>query len=79
MQRAHYEPEWKAFLENARRFDDNPPEHRYGIINPSADPPFTEADMLYSDCPRKLHDLHYDRFPTIAVRNLVDFIENTGG
>ena len=79
MERRHYQPEWDVFLKNARRFDDNPPEKRYGVLNPDANPPYKEEDMLYADCPLKLHNLHYDKFPPIAVRKLVDWLEHKEG
>lgn len=46
--RIHVEDEWIAFKENARRFDDEVPERRYGILNPSANAPFKLEDMLYA-------------------------------
>jgi hypothetical protein len=66
--------EWAAFQEHARKFPDNPPETRYGIINPS-----TYDTMLYADCPRKLHDLHYDNWPPVALRDQLDWLETIEG
>lgn len=79
VRRVHYEPEWKAFVKNTRRFDENPKEKRYGVVNPSVDHPSSEEDMLWADCPRKLHDLHYDNWPPIALRNHVDWLERLEG
>lgn len=77
--RTHNEAEWKAFSKNARRFDSNPPEKRYGVLNPSANPPYKEEDMLYSDCPLKLHCQHWDNWPTHALRKHLDTIEVMDG
>ena len=79
MDRRHYQPEWETFLKNARKFPDNPEEQRYGVLSPDANPPFKMEDMLYSHCPRELHNLHYDKYPPIAVRNFVDWIEHKEG
>ena len=75
MTRKHYPEEWEVFLKNARRFDDNPPEKRYGIVNPSVDHPKSEDDMLWSHCPRELHNLHYDNYPPIAIYNFINKVE----
>jgi hypothetical protein len=71
--------EQKQFFKYARRFDDHPPERRYGIVNPSAEPPYDESKMLYSDCPRKLHNLHYDNWPSVLMRKHLDRLEIAEG
>lgn len=79
MSRQHIQEEWEIFLHNARRFDDEVPERRYGVINPSAKSPFTIEDMLYADCPIKLHNLHYDNWPPIVLRTFLDRLEVAEG
>lgn len=71
--------EWAAFQENARRFDDNPPEKRYGIVNPSANSPLTEDDMLYAADPLALHNLHWDNWPSVVLRDHLDMCEKMDG
>ena len=79
MNRINCPEEWEAFKENARRFDNEVPERRYGILNPSANPPLKEEDMLYAADPRTLHDLHYDNYPSILLRKHLDNMEIMDG
>ncbi len=67
--------EWATFQENARRFDDNPPDKRYGILDPSAKPPLTDASMLWASDPRTLHNKHYENWPPIALRIHLERLE----
>lgn len=71
--------EQDAFFKWARRFDDEVPERRYGVVNPSANAPLTEKDMLYSSCVRKLHAMHWDNWPPHALRQSLDTIEKLEG
>ena len=71
--------EWTAFQENARRYDDEVPERRYGIVNPSVDNPQTDTDMLYASDPLTLHNMHWDNWPSVALRDHLDWCEKMDG
>lgn len=75
----HDDAEFTAFCKKARRFDNEPEDKRYGVLNPSANLPYTEKDMLYSDCVRKLHYLHFDNWPAVVLRKHLDNIEIADG
>ena len=51
-----YPSEWLYFQEYARRFDDNEPNKRYGILVMNTDP--CEDNMIYADSPDKLRRVH---------------------
>jgi hypothetical protein len=46
-----YPDEWAYWIEAARRFDDEPPERRYGVPKMGAK---TWDDMLFESCPGRL-------------------------
>jgi|JI10StandDraft_1071094.scaffolds.fasta_scaffold160373_5 hypothetical protein len=71
--------EQDRFFKWARRFDDNPLEKRYGVADPSVDKPTSEEHMLYSDCPLKLHNMHYDKWPPVALRTFLTSLEKMEG
>ena len=49
--------EWIKFQRDIHRFDDNPPEQRYGIINPVI------TNMLYAPNLADLRRLHIANWP----------------
>lgn len=50
--------EWPYFIEWARRFEDNVPEHRYGILIMGTDP--KEENMIYAPDVMELRLKHID-------------------
>lgn len=73
------DPEWNSFMRNARRFDLNDPDKRYGIVNPSVDDPKSEADMLYAADVRDLRRLHIQNWPAYQLREHLDWLERMDG
>lgn len=78
------ESEWLYFQEYARRFPDNEPAKRYGIL--VMDQPPKEENMIYAPGPRELRKLHLELLSVLGTgsdgekqRRFLDWLERAEG
>ena len=75
--------EWDYFLENARRFDENPPEQRYGILPMGAKPSLSNMtyheDVGWLRCHHLRHISENGIDDGHKVRIFVDWLEKAEG